>query len=128
MEMWKLAGVAVAAAALCLTVRRQQPDLSALCGAAAGALMLLSALEGIGEARALYARVSALSGLREGYLALLMKVLGVAYVTELAAQTCAELGEGGLATKVGLCGKLAIFTLAAPMLMSLLETILELAP
>lgn len=37
-------------------------------------------------------------------------------------------GEGGLALKVGLVGKLCVFTLAAPMLLSLLEMILELTP
>lgn len=52
----------------------------------------------------------------------------MSYVAELAAQTCQDLGEGGLSMKVSLVGKLCVFSLTAPMLLNLLETILELAP
>ena len=128
MDLWKMAGLAVAAAVLCVTVRRQQPELAALCAAAAGAMLLLAALESISTVRETFARVATVSGLQQGYLTVLLKVLGVSYLAELAAQTCEDLGESGLATKVGLCGKLALFALTAPMLASLLEMILELAP
>ena len=128
MDMAKMAGLGVAAAALCLTVRKQQPELAALCATAAGALLLLAALESLTAVRETFARVTALSGLQAGYLTVLLKVLGVAYLAELAAQACEDLGEGGLAKKVGLCGKLTLFALTAPMLVSLLEMILELAP
>ena len=78
--------------------------------------------------RQVFARLTAMAGLEQGYLSTLVKVLGVSYVAELAAQTCQDLGEGGLALKVGLVGKLCVFTLTAPMLISLLEMILELTP
>lgn len=95
---------------------------------AAGAMLLLSALESISSVRDAFQRIAVMSGLHEGYLSLLLKVLGIAYVAEFAAQTCADVGENGLAMKVSLCGKLTIFAMAAPMLLSLLEMILELVP
>jgi stage III sporulation protein AD len=128
MELWQWTGLAVAAAILCMVVRQQQPELARLCALAAGAMLLLAALENITQVQAAFARIADLSGLHEGYLSLLLKVLGIAYVAEFAAQTCADVGEVGLAMKVGLCGKLTIFALAAPMLLSLLEMILELVP
>ena len=111
-------GLAVTAAVLCLLVRQQQPQLG----------VLLAALEQLSDVREVFARLTAMAGLEEGYLGTLVKVLGVSYVAELAAQTCQDLGEGGLALKVGLVGKLCVFTLTAPMLISLLEMILELTP
>lgn len=127
MAFWQWMGLAVTAAVLCLLVRQQQPQLGGLCAAAAGA-MLLAALEQLSDVREVFARLTAMAGLEEGYLSTLVKVLGVSYVAELAAQTCQDLGEGGLALKVGLVGKLCVFTLTAPMLISLLEMILELTP
>ena len=111
-----------------MVVRQQQPEIAKLCAIAAGAMLLLSALENIAQVQEAFSRIAALSGLHEGYLSLLQKVLGIAYVAEFAAQTCADVGEAGLAMKVALCGKLTIFALAAPMLLSLLEMILELVP
>ena len=128
MAFWQWMGLAVTAAVLCLLVRQQQPQLGGLCAAAAGALLLLAALEQLSDVREVFARLTAMAGLEEGYLSTLVKVLGVSYVAELAAQTCQDLGEGGLALKVGLVGKLCVFTLTAPMLISRLEMILELTP
>lgn len=111
-----------------MVVRQQQPEIAKLCALAAGVMLLLSALESISGVQATFRRIAVMSGMHEGYLSLLLKVLGIAYVAEFAAQTCADMGEDGLAMKVSLCGKLAIFALAAPMLLSLLEMILELVP
>ena len=102
--------------------------LGGLCAAAAGVMLLLAALEQLADVREVFARLTGMAGIEEGYLNTLVKVLGVSYVAELAAQTCQDLGEGGLALKVGLVGKLCVFTLTAPMLLSLLEMILELTP
>lgn len=126
MEQWF--GLAVAAAALCMVVREQQPQLASLCAIAAGALLLLAALENLQAAQSAFARLTALGGLREGYLAVLTKVIGVSFLAELAAQTCEDMGESGLALKVALGGRLCVFALAAPLLIKLLEMILELAP
>lgn len=128
MELWQWTGLAVAAAVLCMVVRKQQPEIASLCALAAGAMLLISALESISTVRDAFERITVMSGLNEGYLSLLLKVLGIAYVAEFAAQTCVDMGESSLAMKVSLCGKLVIFGLAAPMLLSLLEMILELAP
>ena len=127
MAFWQWMGLAVAAAVLCMVVRAQQPQMANLCALAAGG-MLLAVLEGFEDVQAVFARLTALGGLKEGYLSTLVKVLGVSYVAELAAQTCQDLGEGGLSMKVSLVGKLCVFSLTAPMLLSLLETILELTP
>ncbi len=111
-----------------MVVRSQQPELASLCAIAAGALLLLSALDNLEAAQAAFARLSALGGLQEGYMEVLAKVLGISFLAELAAQTCSDMGEGGLALKVGLAGRLCVFALSAPLLMKLLEMILELAP
>lgn len=118
----------MAAAVLCTVVRAQQPQMAGLCALAAGTILLLAALESLTTVQTVFARLTTLGGLREGYFSTLLKVLGISYATELAAQTCADLGEGGLAMRVSLVGKLCVFALTAPMLLSLIEMILELVP
>ena len=121
-------GFAVAAAAVCMVVREQQPQLAALCGVAAGAMLLLSALDNLKGVQSAFARLTAMGGLPDGSLGTLAKVLGVGYLSELAAQSCEDMGEKGLAAKVALAGKLCVFSLTAPLLLRLLEMILELVP
>ncbi len=128
MVFWQWMGLAVAAAALCMVVRIQQPEMANLCALAAGTMLLIAALESISSLGGILDRLTALGGLQEGYLAILLKVLGISYTAELAPQTCEDMGEGGLSMKVALVGKLCVFSLTAPMLLSLLEMILELVP
>ena len=121
-------GLAVAAAVLCMILRVQQPQMAKLCAAAAGLMLLLAAMENLSGLEAAFERLTTLGGLEEGYFSTLMKVLGVSYASEMASQLCEDLGEGGLAMKVSLAGKLCVFGMTAPLLMTLLEMILQLAP
>jgi len=128
MAVWQWFGLAVAAAVLCMLVRAQQPQLAGICAAAAGLMLAGAGLSELGDVQNLFARLTAMAGLKEGYLQTLLKAIGISYAAELAAQVCADLGENGLAVKVGLMGKLFVLTLTAPLLMTILEMILELIP
>ena len=128
MELWQWMGLAVAAAMLCVVVRSQQPQMAGLCAASAGLILLLAALEHLQGLREAFDRLADLGGLEEGYLGMLLRVLGVSYASEMAAQTCQDLGENGLALKVTLVGRLCVFSVTAPMLIRMLEMILELVP
>ena len=118
----------MAAAVLCMVVRMHQPQMASLCAVAAGLMLIGLALQEMENVQSLFAQLASLAGLQEGYLQTLLKVLGVAYASELASQICTDLGEGGLALKVGLMGKLCVFTLTAPLMLTILEMILELVP
>jgi len=128
MAVWQWFGLAVAAAAICMVVRVQQPQMASLCAAFAGLMLIGLALNELGDVQSLFARLTVLAGLQDGYLQTLLKAIGVACASELASQVCTDLGEGGLAVKVGLMGKLCVFTLTAPLMLTILEMILELVP
>ena len=128
MTVWQWLGLGVAAAFLCMIVRMQQPQMASLCAVTAGLLLIGFALKELADVQNLFARLAELAGLKEDYLQILLKAIGVSYAAELASQVCSDLGEGGLAVKVGLMGKLCVFTLTAPLLLTMLEMILELVP
>lgn len=128
MAVWQWFGLAVAAAVLCMVVRTLQPQMASVCAAAAGLMLVGLAVGELSGVQSLFARLTEMAGLQEGYLQTLLKALGVAYASELAGQLCTDLGEGGLAMKVGLMGKLFVFALTAPLMLTILEMILELVP
>ncbi len=128
MAFWQWLGLGIAAAARGMVVRRWQPVMAGVLAAVAGGILLLGALENISALQALLDRLAAMGGFGREYLSTLLKVLGMSYAAELAAQTCEELGEKGLALKVGMAGKLCMFGVIAPLLMELLEMIVGLVP
>ena len=127
MEFLQWMGLAVSAAVLCLVVRQQQ-QIASLCSLAAGCILLTGALGSISSLRQELQQLTAMAGFQEGTLSVFLKVLGMSYTAELTAQTCSDLGENSLALKVQLLGKLSVFILTVPLLLELLQLILELAP
>ena len=57
---------------------------------------------------------------------LLLKALGVAFLTETAASVCRDSGEAGLATWVETAGKLEILLLSFPLIRTVMDTVADL--
>ena len=56
---------------------------------------------------------------------LLLKALGVAFLTETAASVCRDSGETGLATWVETAGKLEILLLSFPLIRTVMDTVTD---
>ncbi len=62
----------------------------------------------------------------KAFFPILLKVLAVAYVADFVSQVCKDAGEEAIGGKVELAGKVIIFYLAIPVMMSVLETLTKL--
>ena len=57
------------------------------------------------------------------YIKLLVKIIGITYLSEFSSDLCKDAGAGTLATQIELFGKLSILVLCMPIMTSLLETV-----
>jgi stage III sporulation protein AD len=64
----------------------------------------------------------------KNFFPIILKVLAVAYIADFAAQICRDSGETAIAGKVELAGKVMIFYLAIPVMMSVMELINKMLP
>jgi stage III sporulation protein AD len=62
------------------------------------------------------------------YVETILKIIGIAYIAEFAAQITKDAGQGSLASKIELGGKVLILAMAIPILTVLIETIIQLIP
>lgn len=60
-----------------------------------------------------------------GYLATMLKMIGITYIAEFSSGICKDAGYQTIAGQIEIFGKLTILTLGMPVLMALLETIRE---
>ena len=60
-----------------------------------------------------------------GYLATMLKMIGITYIAEFSSGICKDAGYQTIAGQIEIFCKLTILTLGMPVLMALLETILE---
>jgi stage III sporulation protein AD len=64
----------------------------------------------------------------KNFFPIILKVLAVAYIADFTAQICKDSGETAIAGKVELAGKVMIFYLAIPVIMSVMDLINKMLP
>ena len=112
------------AAALCAVVVKQHArEVGAVLALAAGALLLGAALGAIEEVRALADELGELIGLSPAVLAPVLKTVGIAILTRIAAELCRDAGEGGIASFVETAGAAMALCVSVPLLRSVLDTL-----
>lgn len=62
------------------------------------------------------------------YVETILKIIGIAYIAEFAIQITKDAGQGAIASKIELAGKIIILTMAIPILTLLIETIIQFIP
>ena len=61
------------------------------------------------------------------YIGIILKVVGIAYISEFSANLCKDAGYGGIASQIEMFGKLSILAMSLPVLTTLLTVIEEFA-
>ena len=62
------------------------------------------------------------------YVETILKIIGIAYIAEFGAQITKDAGQGAIASKIEMGGKILILTMAIPILTVIIETVLEMIP
>lgn len=60
-----------------------------------------------------------------GYIAILIKMIGITYVSEFSANLCKDAGYQAVAGQIEMFGKLSILAISMPVILVLIETIGE---
>lgn len=67
-------------------------------------------------------------GISETYVVVILKMIGIAYISDFTASICKDAGQNAIAGQVDFFGKMSMIVVSLPVLQSLLETIGELVP
>ena len=62
------------------------------------------------------------------FLKILLKITGIAILTEFAVSICKDSGESAIASKVDIGGKVIIISMSIPIIQALLETVIKILP
>ncbi len=120
-ELVKIIGTGFIGGMLALTVRKQRPEFAVMIALITSALILGSVAESVGGIIEELRRVTEECGVDIKYFEIIIKVVGVAYLAQFAAEILRDSGENAVASKVEAAGKICILTLVLPVMTSFLE-------
>lgn len=68
------------------------------------------------------------ANINNSFIILLVKITGIAFLTEFAVSICKDSGEVAIANKIDIGGKVVIISMSIPIIAGLLETIVKILP
>ncbi len=122
----KIAAVAIIAALCAVVVKKQAPELGLVLGLLAGALILSFSIPALKNVKELMETLADTAGLSPAVLMPVVKTVGIAIVTKLAAEVCRDAKEGGIAAFVETAGAAGALLVCLPLMEAVLSMIGEL--
>ena len=86
------------------------------------------AIYGMGTLQTIVERLVALEeaiGVDREYLTILLKMVGIAYITQLVVSLCLDSGNCAVASQINMIGKISMLLVSFPVLEALLKTVGE---
>ncbi|MEG0754353.1 MAG: SpoIIIAC/SpoIIIAD family protein, partial [Angelakisella sp.] len=105
---------------LALVLRQHKPEFAMVLSMVCSVVVILYLLEGIGQIKEELTRILSTAALPPQLLEIVFKGLGICILSELAGQSCRDAGEGAIALKAELAGKIAITIISMPLFYKLL--------
>lgn len=127
-EALRWAGFAVLAALAAFSLRAVYRQAGAAAALAAGIMLFYTAVTQMEQAVNAMETLAQKAGVGSDTVQLLIRLVGMAYVTEFAVEACRDAGENGLAAKASLCGKMLLMLQTLPLVMEIGELALTLSP
>ena len=129
MEIIKIIGIALTAVVIIIIIKQYKPEFAVYISLIASALIILLVLDKVsGIVELLSNLASRMNGTSHEFLKILIKITGIAFLTEFAVNICKDSGESAIASKIDLGGKVIIVTISIPIISSMLETVLKILP
>ena len=128
MDIIKIIGIGLISLIIIIIVRQYKPEFTLYVSLLAGALILLLIMDKLEGIIDLLTTLSNKTAINNDFLTLLIKITGIAFLTEFAVSICKDTGESAIANKVDMGGKVIIVSMSIPIISSLLETVVEILP
>ncbi|MEG2073824.1 MAG: SpoIIIAC/SpoIIIAD family protein [Angelakisella sp.] len=111
----------IISAILSLVLRQKSPEFAMVLSMICSVVVILYLMEGIVQIKEELTRILAGAALPPQLLEVVFKGLGICILSELAGQSCRDAGEGAIALKAELAGKIAITLISMPLFYKLLS-------
>ena len=128
MDIIKIIGIGLISLILIIIIKQYRPEFAVYVSLIAGALILILVLDKMSGVINLLSNLANKTSINKDFIFLLIKITGIAFLTEFAVSICKDAGESAIATKIDMGGKVMIIAMSIPIISSLLETIIKVLP
>lgn len=125
MEIVKIVAFAFITLFIILIFKNRNDEYVVHISIAAGIIIFLFMIDKITAVMQLLQELALKANIDFIYLNTVFKILGIAYLASFCSEICKDAGQSSLASKVEFAGKILILVLAVPILMAVLQGIVN---
>ena len=127
-EIIKIIGIGLIALVIIIILKQYRPEFVIYVSIIAGVIILILIMDKVSAIIDLLTSLSNKTVINNEFLVLLIKITGIAFLTEFSVSICKDSGETAIANKIDIGGKVLIISMSIPIIASLLETIIKILP
>lgn len=128
MEVIKIIGIGLIALIIIILLKQYKPEFAIYISLLTGVLILLLVVNELSGIISLLQSFADKVSINSTFLVLLIKITGIAFLSEFAVSICKDSGEAAIASKIEIGTKIIIISMSIPIISSLLEIILDVLP
>ena len=126
MNILSIISIALVSVIIINLVSKYNTDFSIVATVVAGIVLLVSIVGYFTDIIDKFEDIVTLTGINNDVFSVVLKIVGLGYVTQFSSDICRDFGVVSIAQKVELAGKIAIFAVALPIVMGMINMVLEL--
>lgn len=123
MEIIKIIGVALISVIIVIILKQSRPEFAIYASIIAGVIIVTMLITKMTVIISLIQSIATKSNINIQFVQILLKITGIAILTEFAISVCKDAGESAIASKVDIGGKVLIISMSIPIMNALLETV-----
>ena len=125
MDIFKIVVIALLAVSMIIIVKQTRPEIAMLISIITVIVIFFFSIEKVGQVIELITGLSDRAGLSREFLGTILKIVGIAYITEFGASICKDIGESAIASKVQFAGKCVILVFGVSIIGNFVETLTQ---
>ena len=123
MDIFKIVGLGIAAAVMSVFLKNWRGEIAIQISLIASAIIFFMIMPYLESVLEMFRDISNQIGIDVKFVTVILKVIGIAYVTQFGAELCRDAGETAVASKIEFGGKVMIVALSMPVLYSFLDVV-----
>ena len=128
MEVIKIIGIAFIALIIVVLLKQYRPEYTIYVSIVAGILIIALVIDKLAGVITLLQNIANKTNINSQFLGLLLKITGIAFLSEFAVSICQDAGENAIASKIEIGSKILIVSMSISIISSLLEIIIKILP
>lgn len=128
MDIVKIIGIAFVSIIVIVILKQYRPEFAIYASIIAGVLILTLVSDTLLGIVNMIKSIASKTAINSNFLIILMKITGIAILTEFAVSICKDAGESSIASKVDIGGKVLIISLSIPIINALIDTVVKILP